>query len=581
LTTKRARTRVLCLDSALVVFLLVAFWSTSTTNSSTLFYIAFTVTSLAIGFSVSRRFSSREVIFILLIAALVLRSIVPLSKPASIVDNFPDAYRVRRIVLGLIGDGVLHANAVGADFFTNYPGVSLLLASLQMVSGIDLSALLKYLPILLVLPVFGAVPVCVRAIGIRNRRSELTATAIVVLIPFLMEGTSHTSPHSFGTILLILGLAFFLDSAVGRKRRSAVCFVLVALSLVIYHVTSSLFLLAIASLFSLALAISQLGRRSQIRLGSSLILFILVAFLAWHAYVYSSSVPELFRSIVNVLSYDIRLSTASALPKGIKPPWMVMIEYCAFGSFGAAVLVSLFTKMNGQSLLPKLLTLVGIFLSSAFLGLWVLGGQSGTDLIPRSFLIVMITAAPLVGAKLGRNMNGLSKTFSQYLPHSQWGNYAAGAMITLLVLNSVYYSFPIYYYDSSVPLQTEDTRHNLENWQSLGSFVSLDMVPNQTVWSPRLGRGLVCEYSGVFRHCSEFVSQTENRVVMEASLFPYLPRIIRDEYVMISRSMLVAPDIPGYSPDIETPSRISTRVYDNGEIVLLIAFAPDTLVPYP
>jgi hypothetical protein len=105
----------------------------------------------------------------------------------------------------------------------------------------------------------------------------------------------------------------------------------------------------------------------------------------------------------------------------------------------------------------------------------------------------------------------------------------------------------------------------------------LHIAANQSIWGPRLGQGIVGEYSGA--SYSPFVVQTEGRVVIKASWFPYLSRIVGGQYVVISRTMLVAPDISGYTPDIVTPSRISTRVYDNGQTILLVAFAPDALVP--
>lgn len=51
------------------------------------------------------------------------------------------------------------------------------------------------------------------------------------------------------------------------------------------------------------------------------------------------------------------------------------------------------------------------------------------------------------------------------------------------------------------------------------------------------------------------------------------------DYALIYWSKITAPDILGYHPDIMTATRMSTRVYDNGEIVLSDAFAPDALAP--
>ena len=150
---------------------------------------------------------------------------------------------------------------------------------------------------------------------------------------------------------------------------------------------------------------------------------------------------------------------------------------------------------------------------------------------------------------------------------------AAGLLVTLVVLNSIFYAYPVYYYDSAIPLQAEDTRHNLEQWQSLGLFVSSHLQANQPMWGPTLGRSLVGDYADMSYH--PFAVETENLIAIKASSFKDLPQLLRGQYIVLSRAMLVAPEMPGYVPDINTPAAISTRIYDNGEIVMLLAFAPN------
>jgi len=271
MTDTLERTGTLCVYSILAVVLLSSIWSIYAFDSSTMFYLAFVMVSITIGLAVAyEKPSYYGAIFILCSTALLLRSIVPLSKPGLIIDNFPDVYAVRRNVLSLMNTGQLStmndANTT-VGFFANYPGINLLFTSLQLVTGIDLNILFKYLPVFLVLPIFGGVPLIVRAFGIKSTKVNLIATAIVITTPFVMEATSHTSPHSFGTILFILGVAFFFESSAARKSEvpPAICFILVASSLVIYHVTSSIFLIAVTSLFSLAAFILQSKRPLQLR----------------------------------------------------------------------------------------------------------------------------------------------------------------------------------------------------------------------------------------------------------------------------------------------------------------------------
>jgi hypothetical protein len=578
---------VLCIYSLLAVLLLSSIWSIYTLDSSTAFYTVFVAVALVIGFSVASQRSTSycEAVFILFAAALILRLIVPLSKPGSIIDNFPDVYDVRRNVLTLINNGHLptvNDASTTVGFFANYPGINLLFVSLQMVTGIDLNILFKYLPVFLVIPVFGAVPLIVRAMGISDHNAELMATTIVVTIPFLMEGTSHTSPHSFGTIMFILGLAFFLDLSAARKREpaAATCFVLVASSLVIYHVTSSVFLIAIVSLFSLATFMIQFRHRLQVRLEWGLVLLILVIFAAWHAFVSSSSVPELFGVIAQAVFHEISLNVSHVLPAGIKPLWMLIIEYTAFSAFAAAVVIGLlFFTTSRPILLAKLLAILGIFLAELFMVPWFLGLRYASDLFTRSLILFMVASAPLVGVTLGNPHATLRWPGCLTSTRLPLRRLAATALVTVIVLNSVFYAYPVYYYDTALPLQAEDTRHNLEQWQSLGIFASSYLQDNQSLWGPTLGRSFVGDYAGTHYHL--FAVETENLIAIKASSFPYLPQLLRGQYVVLSRAMLVAPELPGYVPDIATPAAISTRVYDNGEIIMLLASAPYGLLPEP
>ena len=471
-----------------------------------------------------------------------------------------------------------------ASYYTNYPGVSLLYASLQMVSGIDPNVLLKYLPIFLVLPVFGAIPFTVRALGIDNDRAELIATAIVVFNSQIIYGTLYSTPASYGSILFLLGLAFFLGSiSAPRPIRSSsvICFVAAACALAIYHVTSSGFLLGVTSLLTLILVAPQLRRRSHVNLGSAtILLFMIIVSVWWTVYVAGPNMlSQLSFLIVQIIPHPtsgMNLRGGVLLPQSGagKPLWMLLIEYLAFGAFGIAVLVSL-TKAK-DVFLAKLLTVVGVILALTFGSIWLLGVQLVVDMFYRSFFLLMVGAAPLVGAQFGKTMDGLSNTFLQRVLRYQNRNLVVGALITILVLNGVFFSFPLYSYHYSAPLQYDDSRYNLEKWQALGVFYSSHVDPNKLTFGPRLGQGIVGSYSGANYISFAFYGQP---VRINASSFPSLPKLVRGNYVLISWDMLTAPAAPGYYPDITTPARISTRVYDNGQIVMLIAFAPDALVP--
>jgi hypothetical protein len=301
-----------------------------------------------------------------------------------------------------------------------------------------------------------------------------------------------------------------------------------------------------------------------------ILLFMLVVVGLWYVNTSSNILTALLGVSTSLFSTKLSVNLAPVLPTGVKPFWMIAIQYLAFGLFAAITLVSLASKTK-ELFSSKMFTLITIFLGSAFGGIWLLGFRQATDLFSRSFLLVMIGAAPLVGGNLGNITGSLSRIF-----RSKLRILLGSAFICLLVLNSVFYSYPVYYYNSSIPLQVEDTRHYLEQWQSLGDFVSSYFEPNQHMWGPRLGASIVGLYSNTTYY--QFAIRSQSLISVNASLFPYLPRLLRNQFVVISRTMAIAPEYPGYLPDIVTPSRISTRIYDNGQSILLIAFAPDGLV---
>lgn len=564
---------MLCLYAILGDFLLGSIWHIYVTNSTYLFYFAFAVIAVAVGLVVLRR-PSEEGVFILLVSALVLKSIIPLSKPDPIIDNFPDAYQTRLAILALMKNGFLPAGTSTSNFFALFPGTNLLFASLQLVSGINLDVLIKYLPIFLVLPVFGAVPLVVRGLGISSGRAEAVATAIVVMIPFLMGDTVHTSPHSFGTILLIVTLAFLLGS-IGSNRQFTACFFISVVALTIYHVTSSLFLIAIGFVLTLTLEIPQVRRRSRVIYRPGIIMLFMLILLGLF---YVNTSPNIASTLLGVstslFSTKLSVNLAPVLPEpGVKPFWMLAVQYSAFGLFAAMLLAALLSKSKGL-FLSKLFTLIGVSLALPFGGIWLLGFNGASDLFTRSFLLLMVGAAPLVGAYLGNIISSSPRALPRHVIRSQLKILLASAIISLMVLNSVFYLFPVYYYDSSIPLQSEDTRQYLEQWQALGNLFSSNFVPGANLWGPRLGQSLV----GYYSNNTYYPFASPGGFVINASSFPYLPRLLRGQYLVISRAMPTAPDTPGYIPDIVTPSQISTRLYDNGEIILLIAFAPDALV---
>jgi len=250
----------------------------------------------------------------------------------------------------------------------------------------------------------------------------------------------------------------------------------------------------------------------------------------------------------------------------------VAIQYSAFGLLGIAILFGL--AKSRVSFFSKLFAMIALFLAVGFGGVWLLGFQSGTDLFTRSFILIMFGTAPLIGVTLSRvTTYSIIRNFSR----PNLGSLVAIALIALLLMNSVFYSFPPYYYSTSIPLQSEDTRRYLPQWQSMGDFVALYFDPTQHMWGPRLGASLVGLYANTTYY--QFTVPTEGLIAVGASSFPYLARLMPGEYVVISRTMSIAPDVQGYSPDIGTPLRISTRLYDNGQDVLLIAFAPERLMP--
>jgi hypothetical protein len=556
----------LCLYSILETVLLGSIWLTQTGASSMLFYMAFCAIAVLLGVSFISNAARSEQIFLVCITALILRLIVPLSKPSSVVDIYPDAYQLRGDVISIINGGRVPTVTPVWGSYLSYPGASILLTSINLLAGVPVDPLVKYLPVMIFLPIFSAIPTIVRALGVHGRRSETLAVAIVAFIPLMIAFNAYPAPFNFGTILFILALGFFFDAVARSSRRSFALFILVASSLVICSVTAAFFLMVVIGGYIIVMTTVRDRQRFKIRLGVIPFAFVLSAFLIWYVLLSGSDMMRAFIFILtSAIPREISPSAGLATPAAIKPLWMIGVEYVAFGFSGLIILSSLLNKSE-QSHVAKRVAYAGLLVSFSYILPWALGMQFFHDLGRRVLLILGVMCAPAMAASL-ESQHG-SRPFDRKA-------IATGIMITLLVLNSVFYDMPLFYYDHSIPEQSEDTR-KIEFWKTAGDFF-YGRLTGSMVWGPRLGATFVGIYDEVaYTPFVIPVTTSPKAVLVEASSFANLPTypILRGQYVLIPKDMDVVLEGPRYLPDIATPLTTSDRIYDNGRIVLLIAFAP-------
>jgi hypothetical protein len=556
----------LCTYSIVEMLLLGSIWSAQIGTSSVTFYVMLVSVALLVSLVLTLNTTRTEQFVLLCATTLLLRLIVPLAKPASVVDNFPDAYVLRNDILFIMKHGTSSTDTASSSY-RYYPGASFLLTMLSLATGIGIDPVLKYFPVILILPIFGAIPILVRALGFKDTHIEALAMAIVSFIPFLIGANPHASPFNFGTILLFLALAFYFESVVGSKTSYSILFALVVSAVVICSIIASIFLVLITGAF---VVLTLLFRRSlEIRLGMNLFAFTVMTFLLWYLFPAIALSGNVVTALSHEMGPELRILTITT-PTGLKPMWMVIEEYVAFLYFGLVLLGSLFGKSEG-SRLPRLVAVSGILASILFVTPWILGLSTATELISRILLIVSFVGAPIMAASLC-SLRSICMKFGSVPIRLKIGVLMAGGLITLLVLNSVIYGMPTYYYDHSIPQQPEDTR-GLEFWIAIGSYLS-GTKPNSTIWGPRLGATFVGEYAQA-QYYQFVVPTTRGQIVaIEAASFPSIAIKLRDQYVLISKSMDAVPEAPGYLPNIEIPLSSCTRIYDNGELVLLVAYAP-------
>jgi hypothetical protein len=247
----------------------------------------------------------------------------------------------------------------------------------------------------------------------------------------------------------------------------------------------------------------------------------------WYLFGFAAAgISGLFTEILNRVFAQFTTTTQYLAPSGVKPIWIVLVEYAAFGSLGLLTAASILLFRHQRRLMSAMTLSVVLTAAIVFLP-WLAGFSIAVDLETRSFWIFQLGASIAVGSLLARQLFA-KKPATTIL---------AMLFLLLIGLNSLTYGVNAYRYDATAPLSPEDTRLNLESWLFFGSTVC-QYTSASAIWGVSIG--------GIFIDCSPYVQlapTASKQVAISPSQLPALESILGpDKLVVLRESLESAPE---------------------------------------
>jgi hypothetical protein len=192
-----------------------------------------------------------------------------------------------------------------------------------------------------------------------------------------------------------------------------------------------------------------------------------------------------------------------------------------------------------------------------FIGLaFYFRNTQGSDLLSRGFIYVYFFAAPLalyVVFQISSSIRG-----------SKRRQLVAVALISIMIVSGVYYNYPRYFHDNTVPKDPEDVRSPLYQWQSAGYF-ALDHLGENVVWGDKIAFSYVGGYGEKNVH---LMDQTLDLTLVEfMSAYPS-----SGDIVVLRQTMTIAPyaNYVVTQRDLHAILAGHNVVYASGEVVMVM-----------
>jgi hypothetical protein len=366
-----------------------------------------------------------------------------------------------RIVQHLVLNGRLPqlTGETKLSIYAIYPGLELVAASLELVSGVAAYDFLTYGGAVL----SGVTVWLVLTLYRRLLPQGSLATKAFVVAAFSCPIVSYGALAIHQTLALVFVCLALVGLSLARKSPfpAGVFFCLASLATIVSHILTGFLFLMLIALYVVCTWILKrpLDRNMRMIQGRHLLLYATI-FVTWNVWISTTPTKIGLYAMLAALSFSWHEYAVFAVtPTGTKPAWVVALTFLGFVLYGLITLVGLFASIRSR--LSKLAKLIPIGLSGGaiFLVLFCLpiGGlrRVAPGLQARGFLYAYLFGAPLfvVGLYFVSTRKPLALRSrvvrTRILP----------MLILAVVLSpAVYYGFPAYLYDRTSPLTGLDTR---------------------------------------------------------------------------------------------------------------------------
>ncbi|MGA2973268.1 MAG: hypothetical protein ABSE39_11705 [Candidatus Bathyarchaeia archaeon] len=428
-------------------------------------------------------------VFLVLLSMLTLMIIVPLRFPEGIITNGPDMIYELQIMRNIAATG-----AITFDAPTRYalgyvftPTQETLLVMVSMVLGASSETVLKYAG-----PVFGVLTLAFLLGFYRAYLPKKEALLAVFLAGscsvFLQASTTHQ------TLALV-----FLSVALYSLTKSGATWRFLTVLSVFATVSTHEFTAIVSSVFfiSAVLGIIVLSRWFGFKRGQmednmlKMPALMVTTTLAWLAFValpfFGVTLGFVSFVIGTLLTGGARVAFPLTLSNGLPNTWERVVGNVGVVLFATTCMtgfiVTLVKRGNVQyrQFLPYGVSGALIF----FIGLisYVRFHQA-TDLLSRGFIYVYFFGAPLALYAILRISSPRKAVLRQV---------ACICLICIIVVAGVYYQYPRYTIDNSAPIDIEDVRFPLIQWQAGGYFV-LGHMGGSSLWGDKIAFDYVGGY---------------------------------------------------------------------------------------
>lgn len=444
--------------------------------------------------------------------------------------------------------------------FSHFPGLQILLTATVMVTGIPVAYWLKFAGSFVGLLMVFFVERFLRLV-IGNRALSSGSAILAGMYPYLQD-ESYIVNETIAWTLLFL----FVASSLKHERRWTTVSIICLAGITVSHGTTALIGIVLLVVVKIVTYLfRRLGSPTQ-NVSGSLVGLAIALFVAWWSYValyFIQGVSSIFTLSIGGLSARL------VSPTGLKPEWVVILQYVGFGVFAASSglsLVQMVRMRNSRWFRPAAYAVAGWVIFVLFLAIWSMG-MGGAEIFGRSLLPFYFFNAPFALLFILMASSALRKARRIHV------RMIAVLMIFLMLSPSVYYSILPMIYDSNSPIQAVDIRLYPQQWHSTADFVSSKLTSTE-LYGVLLAWWYVSglSFKGVappgsyspFPGLTAWVASSGGR-----------PVIIRLSWLNVPES--------GYSPTPEEWNEtlsISNLLYSTGEVIILVQAGNPLPTPY-